>query len=96
MYRLTTTDGLDQHIPTAPAALDALDAHLRDQLVGADTPVHIEWTITQPDGAEVHGCAGTAGNDPKTEANLNALHHGLVEDSAMALYEASRAPQTGR
>lgn len=94
MYCVTTTAGLDQQIRTAPDALDALYTHLRDQLVGADTPVHIEWTITPPHGPAVHGCAGTAGNDPMTEANLNALHHGLVEDYASTLYEASRRGPT--
>ena len=92
MYHVTTTAGLDQHIPTAPDALDALDDHLRDQLLDADTPMQIEWTITRPNGHPVRGCAGTAGHDPMIEANLTALHHGLVEDFATALYEASRQP----
>lgn len=35
MYHVITTAGLDQHIPTAP---DALDDHLRDQLLDADAP----------------------------------------------------------
>ena len=59
-------------------------------------PVHIEWTITPPTGPAVRGWASTPGTDPTIEANLDALHNGLVEDFAIALYEASRVPQTGR
>ena len=91
MYRLTTTAGLDQQIPTAPDALDALDAHLREQLVAANTPVHIDWTITPPTGPAMHGWASTPGDDPMIETNLNALHQGLVDDYAITLYEASRS-----
>lgn len=90
MYRLTTTAGIDQQISNAPDALDALHAHLRDQLIGADRPVHIEWTITRPAGEPLHGWASTPGGDPGIEANLDALHRGLVDDFAIALYEASR------
>ncbi len=90
MYRITTTAGLDQQIPTAPDAADALDAHLRDQLVDAKTPAHIDWTITPPVGTPMHGWASTPGDDPTIVANLDALHRGLVDDFAIALYEASR------
>lgn len=92
MYRLTTTAGLNQQIPTAPDALDALDEHLRDQLVDAKFPLHIDWTITPPDGPAMQGWASTPGNDPTIQTNLDALHHGLVQDQAIALYEASRDP----
>lgn len=96
MYRVTTTAGLDQRVPTAPDALDTLDAHLRDQLVDVSTSIHIDWTITPPTGPAMNGWASTPGTDPMIEANLDALHHGLVDDLAITLYEASRAPQTGR
>lgn len=90
MYRITTTAGLDHQLPTAPDALDTLHTHLRDQLVDAKTPVHIDWTITPPIGTPMHGWATTPGNDPLIVATLEALHRGLVDDFAIALYEASR------
>lgn len=90
MYYVTTTAGLNQHSPTAPDALDALDTHLRDQLLAARSPVHIDWTITPPTGPAITGWASTPGGDPMIEATLTALHHGLVNDVAIDLYEASR------
>jgi len=80
MYRLTSTAGVDEQLPTAPEVLDALDAHLREQLVDAGRPVHIDWTITPPVGPIVTGWAGTPGNDPGMGANLDALRHGLAQD----------------
>ncbi len=90
MYRITSTAGLDQHTSNAPDALDTLHEHLREQLLDAAQRTHIDWVITPPTGQPLTGWITTPGGDPMLETNLDVLHHSLVHDFAIALFEASR------
>lgn len=91
MYRFTTTDGTDRTHSSAPDAVDELFTHLREQLVDADGPRQIDWTLHGPDQIICEGTCGTAGpGDRYLEANLDGLHHAIASDLAFELYEATR------